>query len=188
MTLVPPGGWRGGRPYVYLAPNHNGDQVAHFCMHVWSDEDHEGLATKLNDLVSPVFERVYDGRAGLRRPRDKIPSPLPSQEVLLDLFEEREPGVLYYRKATPVRVKAGGLSGREGVTVIGINYVVKFGLVFWSDEPAEEIASELNDLITPEIDAIYAARVGRVKPPRSDRRWFPPPVVSSAPLLRGRAL
>jgi hypothetical protein len=61
------------------------------------------------------------------------------------------------------------------------NYMVQFGLAFWPDDPAEDIVDELNDLITPEIDAIYAARVGRRRP----RRFPPPPAVN---LLRGRQL
>jgi HNH endonuclease len=226
----------------------------------WPNEDHEELTTRLNDLISPVFDRVYDGRIGKRRPTEWVPHPLPSQEFLLDLFEEREPGILYYRRNVfceygTLVAKAGALAGyldNTGYWVVSINkrkhprsriiwkmihgedplneldhlnrdrsddrienlknkprgqnlrnarardgstyviyyqnrdnYCVFFGLTFWPDEPAEEIVSRLNELITPEIDAVYAARVGRRRPWRRPS-WLPPEL--SAPLLRGRAL
>ena len=257
--LVPPGGWRGGWPYVRLGPSYN-DQRAWFTLACWPDEDHEGLATRLNDLISPVVDRVYDGRVGRWRPTDILPLPLPSQEDLLERFEEREPGVLYWNKdlinsGGGLQKKVGDLVGwrMQGYWFVSINntrylrsriiwkmhsgedplndldhkdqdtsndrienlqdvpagknvrnkgrhdgssyvihqqdadgvYRIWFGLAFWPDEPAEDIAAELNDLITPEIDAVYAARVGRRRPWRRPS-WWPPEL--SAPLLRGRAL
>jgi hypothetical protein len=249
--LVPRGGWRGGRPYVRLG-YFSGERGAYFHMACWPDEDREAFMARLNDLISPVFDRVYDRRVGTRRPTDRVPYPLPSQEFLLDLFEEREPGILYYKRDVARNAKAGDLAGclrhRYWITAInglqhqrsrviwkmhfgedplneldhlnrdrlddrienlknkprgqnlrnardrdGSSYViylqnrdvVYFGLTFWPDEPAEDIADELNDLITSEIDAVYAARIGRRRPWRRPS-WWPPEL--SAPLLRGRVL
>jgi hypothetical protein len=47
----------------------------------------------------------------------------------------------------------------------GLYYdIVNFHFEFWGGEPGEDIVAELNELITPTVDAFYLARVGRKKP------------------------
>jgi hypothetical protein len=51
---------------------------------------------------------------------------------------------------------------------------VNFSFLFRAGEPAEEIAAELNLLITPEVNAFLANRVGRKRPPSRLAAWLIP--------------
>ena len=157
---VPPGGWRGGRPYVRLAEHYRNNLQARFAIGCWPDEDHEELATKLHDLVSPVFDRVYDGRIGRWKSTDWMPYPLPSQEYLLDLLEELEPGILYYKKDIIVNghqlAKAGDVAGwlnRSGYWYIQINGVqYKRSRIIWKMNYARDPLSELDHINQDKLD------------------------------------
>jgi hypothetical protein len=107
--------WRDGSSYVHGRECcKTYDQVVGFTILCWPDEDHEGLAVRLDALIKPRIDQVYANRLGRQRPgaKRKAPGPIPfSSQELLELFEERE-GVLYWQSGA----KAGNVAGYRHVT------------------------------------------------------------------------
>jgi hypothetical protein len=51
---------------------------------------------------------------------------------------------------------------------------IQFSLGFRDGEPANDVIAELNALITPEVNAFLAARIGRTRPPSRLAAWLTP--------------
>jgi HNH endonuclease len=79
----------------------------------WPDEDHRGLAVRLDVLLRPRIDQLLANRIGRQRPGGKRPKPLAcvpfSSKELLDTFEDRD-GVLFYKVNTGQH-RAGDLAG-----------------------------------------------------------------------------